>query len=46
MNKFDEFVNETARISFYGDFLYPLATDSTWEDYKKEIIVEKYGITL
>lgn len=34
--KFDEFVNEKARISFYGDFLYPLATDSTLEDYKKE----------
>ncbi|MBR5597342.1 MAG: bifunctional fucokinase/L-fucose-1-P-guanylyltransferase [Lachnospiraceae bacterium] len=34
--KFDEFVNERARISFYGDFLYPLATDSTLEDYKKE----------
>ena len=34
--KFDEFVNEKARISFYGDFLYPLAADSTWEDYKKE----------
>ena len=35
-DKFDEFVNEKARISFYGDFLYPLATDSTLEDYKKE----------
>ena len=34
--KFDEFVNEKARISFYGDFLYPLATDSSLEDYKKE----------
>lgn len=34
--KFDGFVNEKARISFYGDFLYPLATDSTLEDYKKE----------
>ena len=34
--KFDEFVNEKARISFYGDFLYPLAMDSTLEDYKKE----------
>ena len=34
--KFDEFVNEKARISFYGDFLYPLACDSTLEDYKKE----------
>ncbi len=34
--KFGEFVNEKARISFYGDFLYPLATDSTLEDYLKE----------
>lgn len=34
--KFDEFVNETARISFYGDFLYPLAADSTLEQYYKE----------
>ena len=34
--KFEEFVNEKARISFYGDFLYPLAADSTLEDYKKE----------
>ena len=34
--KFDEFVNEKARISFYGDFLYPLAGDSDLEEYKKE----------
>ncbi|MBR5579254.1 MAG: bifunctional fucokinase/L-fucose-1-P-guanylyltransferase [Lachnospiraceae bacterium] len=34
--KFNEFVNEKSRISFYGDFLYPLAEDSTYEDYKKE----------
>ena len=31
--KFAEFVNETARISFYGDFLYPLARDATLESY-------------
>ena len=35
-SKFDEFVNEKARISFYGDFLYPLATDSTFEEYQHE----------
>ncbi len=35
-SKFDEFVNEKARISFYGDFLYPLAADSTLEDYYLE----------
>ncbi len=34
--KFDRFVNEKARISFYGDFLFPLAADSTLEAYKKE----------
>lgn len=36
MHKFSEFVNEDARISFYGDFLYPLATESTYEQYQKE----------
>ncbi len=34
--KYKRFVNETARISFYGDFLYPLASDSTLEQYYKE----------
>ena len=34
--KFDQFVNEKARISFYGDFLYPLASESTLEQYLKE----------
>ncbi|MDO5425449.1 MAG: L-fucokinase [Eubacteriales bacterium] len=34
--KFSQFVNEKARISFYGDFLYPLAEKSTLEDYYKE----------
>ena len=34
--KFYEFVNEDARISFYGDFLYPLASDSTLEQYYLE----------
>ena len=34
--KFDKFVNEKARISFYGDFLYPLASESTLEQYLKE----------
>lgn len=35
-NKFDKFVNDRARISFYGDFLYPLAKKATLEDYYKE----------
>lgn len=34
--KFAAFVNEEARISFYGDFLYPLAKDATLEQYYKE----------
>lgn len=35
-DKFGEFVNDRARVSFYGDFLYPLAGDATLEDYYKE----------
>lgn len=35
-SKFQEFVNEKARISFYGDFLYPLAGQSTLKQYYKE----------
>lgn len=34
--KFDEFVNEKVQISFYGDFLYPLAKDATLEQYYQE----------
>lgn len=34
--KFHQFCNEEARISFYGDFLYPLASDATLEDFYKE----------
>lgn len=34
--KFDAFVNEKARISFYGDFLYPLAQQATLEEYYLE----------
>lgn len=34
--KFQTFVNEEARISFYGDFLYPLAKESTLENYYQE----------
>lgn len=34
--KFARFVNEKARISFYGDFLYPLARDATLEEYYLE----------
>ncbi len=35
-DKFNRFVNDKVRISFYGDFLYPLAEDSSIEDYYAE----------
>lgn len=35
-DKFHSFVNEKARVSFYGDMLYPLASDSTLEQYYLE----------
>lgn len=35
--KFAECVNEHVRLSFYADFLYPLATNSTLEDFYREI---------
>ncbi len=34
--RYAEFVNEQARISFYGDFLYPLACSATLEDYYEQ----------
>ena len=34
--KYNFFVNEKARISFYGDFLYPLGKQSTLADYLDE----------
>ena len=34
--KFDKWVNEKARLSFYGDFLYPLASKSSLEEFYKE----------
>ena len=34
--KFYHYVNETVRLSFYGDFLYPLASKSTLEQYYLE----------
>lgn len=33
---FDKCVNEKVRLSLYGDFLYPLATESTLEQFYKE----------
>ncbi len=33
---FNEYVNEHVRLSFYADFLYPLATESTLDDFYKE----------
>jgi fucokinase len=34
--KFAAMVNEHVRLSFYADFLYPLAEESTLEDFYKE----------
>lgn len=34
--KYARFVNDRARISFYGDFLYPLAADSALDQYYRE----------
>lgn len=36
LKAYDRFVNDRARISFYGDFLYPLAADGTLEEYLRE----------
>ncbi|MCQ2816808.1 MAG: bifunctional fucokinase/L-fucose-1-P-guanylyltransferase [archaeon] len=34
--KYNQFINDTVRISFYADFLYPLASESTLEQFYKE----------
>lgn len=41
--KYDRFVNEKARISFYGDFLYPLAAKSTLEDFYNQAPEGSFG---
>lgn len=33
---YDRYVNETVRLSLYGDFLYPLASDSTLAQFYNE----------
>lgn len=33
---FSKYVNEKVRLSLYGDFLYPLASDSTLENFYEE----------
>ena len=33
---YDRYVNETVRLSLYGDFLYPLAEESTIDQFYKE----------
>lgn len=33
---FERYVNDRVRLSLYGDFLYPLATDSTLEEFYRE----------
>ena len=34
--QFDAYVNENTRLSFFADFLYPLASQSSLEQYYKE----------
>ena len=36
VDKVKKYVNSNVRLSLYGDFLYPLASDSTLEQYYKE----------
>ncbi|MEI6577933.1 MAG: L-fucokinase [Eubacteriales bacterium] len=36
LDKFEKFVNENERLSFYADLVYPFATDSTLEHFIKE----------
>ena len=36
IEKYERFVNEKVRLSLYGDFTYPLASDSTLEDFYLE----------
>lgn len=33
---FEKYVNDKIRLSFYGDFLFPLARSATFEEYMKE----------
>ena len=35
-DKYGAFVNENVRLSLYGDFLYPLAAESTLEEFYQE----------
>ena len=42
-SKYDSFVNDKVRLSLYGDFQYPLATDSTLEDFYKEMPEGEYS---
>lgn len=35
-SRYDRFVNDTIRLSLYGDFLFPLATQSTLEQFYEE----------
>jgi fucokinase len=36
-NKFKKFVNDRTRLSFYADFIYPMAKNATLEQYLDEI---------
>lgn len=43
---FDEYVNEHVRLSFYADFLYPLATESTLDAFYKETPEGEFSLEL
>lgn len=42
-DKFNYYVNDRVRLSFYADFLYPLASSSTLEDFYKEAPEGKFS---
>lgn len=35
-DNFERFVNDNVRLNFYGDFLFPMASESDYESYLKE----------
>ena len=46
LEKANECINETVRLSFYADFLYPLASGSTLNDYYLETPEGKFSEAL
>lgn len=44
--RFAAFVNETVRLNFYGDFVYPMTTESTLGEYLREPAEGEHGPAL